>query len=232
MWGFAESIPLGFALAKIFARKFSEGKHNLANHENSEETIRRFLNPYDFGKKIRDLRLRKKISLVDLGKHTGLSASMLSQLENGKLVPTLPTLARISMVFDVGLDYFFADQRKSRMLSLVRKEDRIRFPERPDHPAPSYFFECLAFSTQEKSLQAYLAIFPRTEPAQRPVFHAHPGAEFLHVTQGKVAIQFGEDVYMLDEGDSVYFDGSEPHAYRGVDSGLNQAIVITAPPKA
>ncbi|MDZ7636940.1 MAG: XRE family transcriptional regulator [Bryobacterales bacterium] len=203
----------------------------MGKNENSEETIRRFLNPYDFGEKIRELRLRKKISLVDLGKHTGLSASMLSQLENGKLIPTLPTLARISMVFDVGLDSFFADRRKNRLISLVRKEDRIRFPERSDLPNPAYFFECLAFSTQEKSLQAYLASFPHAEESPKPNFHFHPGAEFLHVMRGKVSILFSEDRYVMEEGDSVYFDASEPHAYRGASEGANEAIVITTPPR-
>jgi transcriptional regulator with XRE-family HTH domain len=213
------------------AEIFSEDKATFARSENSEETIRRFLNPYDLGDKIRDLRLRKKISLVDLGKHTGLSASMLSQLENGKLIPTLPTLARISMVFDVGLDYFFADRRKNRLISLVRKEDRIRFPERSDVPEPSYFFECLAFSTQEKSLQAYVAEFPYREDDPRPNYHFHPGAEFLHVTVGRVGVLFNEDMYVLEEGDSVYFDASEPHAYRGIGEGANAAIVITTPPR-
>ncbi len=70
--------------------------------ETGEQTIGRALSSYELGSKLRQLRLKKKIALVDLGKHTGLSASMLSQLENGKLIPTLPTLARIAMVFDVG----------------------------------------------------------------------------------------------------------------------------------
>jgi transcriptional regulator with XRE-family HTH domain len=199
--------------------------------ESGEETIRRYLNPYEIGEKIRQLRMRKKISLVDMGKHSGLSASMLSQLENGKLIPTLPTLARVAMVFDVGLEYFFADRRKSRLLSLVRREDRIRFPERPDVPEPSYFFECLAFSTQEKSLQAYLAEFPDRPDNSQPAYHFHNGAEFLHVTSGSVVIEFNDEEYVLEEGDSVYFDPSEPHAYRGNSTGKNAAIVITTPPR-
>jgi transcriptional regulator with XRE-family HTH domain len=52
-------------------------------------------------------RLRKSMRLVELGKHTSLSAAMLSKLERGKLFPTLPTLIRIALVFGVGLEYFF-----------------------------------------------------------------------------------------------------------------------------
>lgn len=213
------------------ALDFSETKVSFEKNESGEETIRRFLNPYELGDKIRQLRMKKKISLVDLGKHSGLSASMLSQLENGKLIPTLPTLARVAMVFDVGLDYFFSDRRKMRLLSLVRKEDRIRFPERADTPDPTYFFECLAFSTQEKSLQAYLAEFPQRPANAQLSFHFHAGAEFVHVTSGAVVIEFQDEEFVLEEGDSVYFDPSEPHAYRGNSPGKNIAVVITTPPR-
>ena len=67
-------------------------------YESGPDTISRVLSAYDLGAKLRQLRMRKKIALTELGKHTGLSASMLSQLENGKLIPTLPTLARVAMV--------------------------------------------------------------------------------------------------------------------------------------
>src|SRR6201985_3341664 len=96
------------------------------------ETLTKGLNAYAIGGKVRALRLKKKMGLVELGRHTGLSAAMLSKLERGKLFPTLPTLLRIAIVFSVGLEYFFTDERKRRVVALVRKKDRLKFPERPD----------------------------------------------------------------------------------------------------
>src|SRR5450756_2732304 len=95
------------------------------------QTIVEGLRPYALGEKLRGLRLRKSMGLVELGKHTGLSAAMLSKLERGKLFPTLPTLLRIALVFGVGLEYFFTDERKRRVVGVVRREERVRFPERP-----------------------------------------------------------------------------------------------------
>lgn len=198
--------------------------------ETSEQTIQRVLSTYDIGSKLRQLRLKKKIALVDLGKHTGLSASMLSQLETGKMVPTLPTLARIAMVFDVGLDHFFDDRRRRKIFTVVRKTERIRFPERPDSPMPAYFFECLAFSAQEKGLQAYLASFPE-RTLEDSKAHMHEGAEFLYVTRGHLIVHCHNEDHELTEGDSVYFDASEPHSYRGLGADGAQAIVITTPPR-
>lgn len=198
--------------------------------ESSEGTVRRVLSAYDLGGKLRQLRLRKKIGLVDLGKHTGLSASMLSQLENGKLVPTLPTLARIAMVFDVSLDHFFGSKRGRTVFSVVRAAERIRFPDRAGATLPGFFFECLAFSTQNKSLQAYLAEFPYRK-AEEAVEHSHEGAEFLHMLEGSIVIRFADEEQKLRAGDSVYFDGSQPHCYRGATKKTARAIIITTPPR-
>ena len=174
--------------------------------------------------------MRKKIGLVDLGKHTGLSASMLSQLENGKLVPTLPTLARIAMVFDVGLDHFFADRKRRALFSVIRAGERMRFPDRADSPNPAWFFECLAFSTQEKSLQAYLTTFEPREP-EAVADHVHEGAEFIFVLEGELGVHYSDEETTLNAGDSVYFDASHPHGYRSIGTGHSRAIVITTPPR-
>ncbi len=208
----------------------NDDKDGFRHSENSEATIRRVLSSYDIGSKLRQLRAKKKIALVDLGKHTGLSASMISQLENGKLVPTLPTLARIAMVFDVGLDYFFSDKRRRRLFSIVRSNERMRFPERSDSPTPGYYFECLAFSAQDKSLQAYLAEFPAI-PADEATEHLHEGSEFLHVLEGTLQVCYQDDEYTLQTGDSVYFDSGVPHSYRGLGPGVCKAVVITTPPR-
>src|SRR5882672_12295938 len=114
------------------------------------EAISDGLERYAIGEKLRALRLRKSMGLVELAKHTGLSAALLSKLERGKLFPTLSTLLRIAMVYSVGLEYFFTDERKRRVVSVVRKEDRVRFPERPGTQEVPYFFECLDYKATER----------------------------------------------------------------------------------
>lgn len=210
----------------VYETGFTAGKKT----DGVDDTIKRALSSYDIGPKLRQLRLRKKIALTDLGKHTGLSASMLSQLENGKLVPTLPTLARIAMVFDVGLEHFFSDKRTRRVFTIVRSEDRLRFPELVDSPVPGYFFEVLAFGTPHKQMSAYLAEFPQraTDGARE---HFHDGSEFIHVQEGLLAITYQSEEHILRAGDSVYFDASEPHSYRGLSEHAAKAVVVTVPPR-
>jgi transcriptional regulator with XRE-family HTH domain len=229
-----EDVPVTikdtFSDTQQIGESLSGDKLSLLDSENSAETIRRALSAYEIGRKLKQLRLRKKIALVDLGKHTGLSASMLSQLENGKLVPTLPTLARIAMVFDVGVDHFFIDRRRKRTFALTRHNERIRFPERADAPRPNYFFECLAYAAQDKTMQAYLAEFPK-RTAEDVTEHYHDGSEFVHVLEGVLDLHYQDETHTLRAGDSVYFDSAEPHSYCGTSKTPAKAVVITAPPR-
>lgn len=202
-------------------------QNNLKNIEkHGTSSGGRSLAGYQIGAKLRRLRLRKKLGLVDLGKHTGLSASMLSQLENGKAIPTLPTLGRIALVFDIGLDYFFDNQRARRTFAITRGRERLRFPDRADNPVPAYFFEVLASGAKEKPISAYVAEFPPRNPDEVRE-HFHEGWELVHVLAGRLAIRFGAEEHVLEAGDSVYFDAVEPHAYRGESETPAQAIVIT-----
>ena len=191
------------------------------------ETLAEGLGRYAIGEKLRALRLKKKIGLVELGRHTGLSAAMLSKVERGKLYPTLPTLLRIALVFSVGLEYFFSDDQKRRVLAIVRRAERKRFPERPDGRDISFYFESLDFAAVERKWNAYYAEFQPLPPAKaRP--HHHPGVEFLSVLRGKLEMRIGTEEYVLDSGDSIYFDSSVPHSYRRISQKPCSAIVVTA----
>jgi transcriptional regulator with XRE-family HTH domain len=194
--------------------------------ETSLETIQRVLSSYELGRKLRQLRLRKKIALVDLAKHTGLSPSMLSQLETGKMIPTLPTLARIAMVFDVGMEHFFTEKRGTKLFAVVRAKERMRFPEKPEVSNPSYFFECLTFATQGKGLQAYLAEFPPRAPGKQSE-HLHDGLEFLFILEGALNIRYQEEDHELHAGDSLLLDASAPHHYHGAGKNGARAVVVT-----
>ena len=179
------------------------------------QTIEDNLRPYQIGPKLRALRLKKSMGLVELGKHTGLSPALLSKLERDKLYPTLPTLLRIALVFSVGLDYFFTDESRRHVASVVRKSERIRLPERPGAFEVAYHFESLDYKSNERRTNSYLAEFEEVDPDKlRP--HQHPGSEFLHVLKGKLGLKIGLNDYALESGDSIYFDPSVPHTYRRI----------------
>ena len=189
------------------------------------DTLDAGLRRYGIGEKMRALRLRKKMGLVELGQHTGLSPALLSKIERGRMFPTLPTLLRVALVFGVGLEHFFgAGQRPA--LAVVRADERQSFPERPGIPNPSYRFECLDYPVTDRRLNAYYAEF---EPAgeQAPDPHAHEGAEVVFVITGTLAIKVGGEEHLLKAGDSIYFDPAPAHTYRRVGNRPCRAVVVT-----
>src|ERR1700681_5053123 len=92
------------------------------------ETTERFIAEKHIGERIKRLRLKKSMGLVELGRHTGLSASFLSQLETGRVVPTLRNLARIAMVFSKDLSYFF-ETEPNALFRVHRRRERVRLPQ-------------------------------------------------------------------------------------------------------
>lgn len=190
------------------------------------DIIAESLKPFAIGEKLRTLRLRKKLGLVELGKHTGFSAALLSKLERGKLYPTLPTLVRIAAVFNVGLEYFFNDDRKRHVVSVVKKESRQRFPERPGTPDVSYFFEALDYPANSRKLNSYYAEFQKLAKEKlKP--HTHPGVELVYVLSGTLVVTIGGDPHKLSAGDSIYFDSGVPHTYWKGDESHCSALVVT-----
>jgi transcriptional regulator with XRE-family HTH domain len=191
------------------------------------ETLTTGLGHYKIGPKIRALRLQKRLGLVQLGKHTGLSPAMLSKIERGQVFPTLPTLLRIAMVFGVGLEHFFIESATRPAMAVIRKKDRLRLPDRPGQTAPSYFFESLDFPVTDRKMEAFYAEFPVQSQPSNP--HQHAGAELIYVIKGQLAVNLDGDDVALDEGDAMYFDSSAPHNYRREGRSVCAAIVVIAP---
>ena len=133
--------------------------------------LKKELDRYHFGDKLRQLRLRRKMGLVELSKHTGLSPALLSKLEHGKLYPTLPTLSRIALVFSVGLEHFFSDERQKHLFALARKKERLKFPEAPGLKEVAFQFESLDYpATEVQFVSCGFPEHPAGKDARTPAF--------------------------------------------------------------
>ena len=188
-------------------------------------TAERFITEKRLGDRIRRLRLKKSMGLVELGKHTGLSASYLSQLETGRVVPTLRNLARIAMVFSKDLSHFFENE-PAPMFRVHRKKDRVRMPQTGVEP-PAYTFESLGYMVPDRHMDPYFAEFLPLPENVEPKAHMHAGFEFLYVLAGEMALQHGDQEALLGVGDAVYFDASMTHSYRCVGSKPAEAVIVT-----
>src|SRR5687768_184419 len=168
--------------------------------ENGRRSLPEELRRYRVAAKVRKLRLRKKISLEELGRHTGLSPALLSKLEREQVMPTLTTLNRIALVFGVGLDSFFT--RDDPGATVIRAADRLRFPELQDDDRSAYDFESLDYLAGHREMNTYRAEFRPASGALRS--HAHEAAELLFVVSGELLVRVDGIDHLLSAGDSIY----------------------------
>ncbi|NDW52012.1 cupin domain-containing protein [Aliiroseovarius sp. PrR006] len=186
------------------------------------ETLSDQIEAYRIGPKLQRLRREKGLGLAQLGEHTGLSAGMLSKLERGILVPTLPTLVRISLVFGVGLDHFFAPEDAQPVCEFIPASDRLRLPVNgPDGVA--YLFESLDYPVKGRPLEAYVAEFP--EGAIPAPAHAHAGVELIYVLEGQVSVRVHGRRYDIATEDAFYFDAGFDHSYENTGEGDARALI-------
>jgi transcriptional regulator with XRE-family HTH domain len=198
------------------------GSNGLRNIHVDGEAAESFIAEKRIGERIKHLRLKKSMGLVELGRHTGLSASFLSQLETGRVVPTLRNLARIAMVFSKDLSYFF-DPEPQTLFRVHRRNERVRLPQ-TGADDPSYYFESLGYHVPDRQLDPYFAEFLPIKEGRAPRAHQHAGCEFLYLLSGTLDVRHGETMHHVEAGDAIYFDANTIHSY--VCSGKTPATAV------
>lgn len=203
----------------------SSDGNELRNLHVDGEAAESFIAEKRIGERIKHLRLKKSMGLVELGRHTGLSASFLSQLETGRVVPTLRNLARIAMVFSKDLSYFF-DPEPQTLFRVHRRNERVRLPQ-TGADDPSYFFESLGYHVPDRQLDPYFAEFLPMKEGRVARAHQHAGCEFLYLLSGTLDVRHGEATHHIEAGDAIYFDANTIHSYVCTGKTAATAVIVT-----
>jgi transcriptional regulator with XRE-family HTH domain len=179
------------------------------------------------GQRIRKLRLKRSMGLVELGKQTGLSASFLSQLETGRVVPTLKNLARICMVFGKDISYFFREDA-SNCFRVSTGKTRVRLV-RGNKYSPTLIAESLSALIPDRSIIPCLAEF--LPGADVEPFHAQrsPGIEFVYVIEGMIDISIDAAKHQLQIGDIAWIDANTSRQYQCSGDAPAKTMIVTFP---
>ena len=177
------------------------------------QTLQDGLTDYAIGAKMRALRLKKKMGLVELGKHTGLSPALLSKIERGRLFPTLPTLLRIALVFSVGLEFFFARRareaaRRGGAQGGARAAARAAGRARVAYDSSR--------STTRRPSGGSTRTTPSSSRCRRAAAAARPSGRRVHLRAAGHAERAHRRrrACARQRATPMYFDSSVPHAYR------------------
>ncbi len=197
-----------------------------------EKTIRAEVKALNLGKQIKKLRLSREMTLQDMSDLTGLSRPLLSQIENDKASPPIATLLKISHSLRVNISHFFQGSSfPPKKIALVRKKERKDAMRRVHEAADSvgYQYESLAYPMTDKHMNPFIMETGYREESEL-IFYNHPGEEFLFVMEGKLEFRAGNEIHLLEEGDSLYFDSSIPHAVRAAEKKAAKILAVLYSP--
>ena len=178
----------------------------------------------DIGPKIKKIRLQKGLKLKDVAKETGLSISLISQVENNNTSPSLSTLIKLANYLGTDTGFFLENPEKKKSATVCHKKDR-KFWTSNDK---KIFFELLNPSLRSKKMEIVFATVKRFETP--PEKYTHEGEEFGLVLKGQIQVEVGDESYVLNEGDTIYFKSTLPHAIYGIAPGDSEIIWVTSPP--
>ncbi len=192
------------------------------------EKIKKVLKDLGIGKKIKKLRQEKGLTLQELSEKTGLSKGLISQIENEQVSPPISTLMKIANGLNVEISYFFEQDEPTEKITVVRKNERISSGRRgiKGNINIGYSYELLAHKRPHKHMEPFLVTF---EPKERDdvIMFNHEGEEFHFVLEGKLEmIAENHEPIILEEGDSLYFDSSIPHGFRGLEGKPAKTLTI------
>jgi transcriptional regulator with XRE-family HTH domain len=181
------------------------------------------------GRKIRDLRKKAGFVLQDLSDQTGLSKPLLSQIEREVVSPPIATLLKISKALNVNLSFFFQDSDPEEKVVLVRRDESKVIDSRYfGRDESGYYYEALAYKKSKKYMEPFLVEFKRKR-ADKLSYFSHEGEEFIYLLEGKLEFRTENEQYVLNPGDSLYFESSIPHAYRALERKNAKALTVVYP---
>ena len=189
------------------------------------QDVKEELKELNLGQKIKTLRQRKGLSLQQMADKSSLSVPLLSQIESEVVAPPVATLLKISRALNVNIGYFFQEEESGKRAVIVRKNERKQIFRRI-HEDPSkvgYYYESLAYPKADKHMEPFQVQF-EVKKKEDLIFFNHKGEEFVFVLEGQLECSYEDEIFLLDPGDSLYFDSSFPHAFRAV--GKKNALAI------
>lgn len=173
--------------------------------------------------KLKDIRKEKNITLQELAETAGVSKGMLSQVENNRTIPSLSVFFKIIQSLKIDLNSFFQNFNMAEESKVIFKKADQYQPFEKENSIGFHYQRILSSSIGEHYLDfVLLTLMPN---AQRESVQTD-GYEFKYILSGKVEYTIGEEVFIMEPGDSIFFDAIEPHNLKNLGDTAAQLLVI------
>ena len=177
------------------------------------------------GERIKTIRSQRGLSLEDLASRTGYDVAMLRQIEEDMVSPPLGVMVKLSKALEMKMGYLISSG-ESRPYSVIRKADRKPISRYASKKGVKYgyAYESLAPQKKDRSMEPFLVTL---EPAdEEPEMSTHDGEEFIFVLDGEMEVRIGEDTQILEPGDCIYYDSTEPHVVKTRGDKITRILAV------
>ena len=180
---------------------------------------------YKLGAQLRAIRKKRNLTGKMVAGKARLSTSLLSQIENNRISPSLDTLLKLLEVYGISPNEFFKNYETDSTVEIIKKEAREIFNRK------NYKYEKLSGNSQNKGKYSFNAFSLELEPGSTrgDYKNGHIGRELGIVISGKASLIYGEKEYEINKGDTVSFFSQIPHVLKNSSKQLFQAYWIVTP---
>jgi transcriptional regulator with XRE-family HTH domain len=167
------------------------------------------------GVRFKDLRKTMGLSMKQLAEATNLSTPLFSRIENGLIMPSIPTLQLIADHLKVDIGYFFKQEEGTGYVITRRGTRAVSHSKRLCDKKPVYDLELLAAGMLNPFMEPCI-VTALGRPEDDFELAKHDGQEFIYVLAGRLELSLGKKKFVLDPGDAAYFIGEIPHGGKSV----------------
>jgi len=173
--------------------------------------------------KLKDIRKEKNITLQELAEAAGVTKGMLSQVENNRTIPSLTVFLNIIKSLHVDINDFFQDFTTAQDSKVIFKKATQYQAFEKENTIGFHYQRIMSSAINEYHVDfVLLTLMPN---AQRAMVQTD-AYEFKYILKGKVEYTIGEEVFIMEAGDSIFFDATEPHNPKNLGDTDAQLLVI------
>lgn len=185
------------------------------------------------GEKIKNIRESQQLTIEEVAERSGVDMGQIQRIENNKDFPSLAPLIKIARVLGVRLGTFLDDQTELGPVISRKKESNsaigISFSNNATQSRKHMSYQSLSQDKSGRHMEPFLIDIESSEGADF-IMSTHEGEEFIYVLEGIVEINYGKKTYILEEGDSIYYDSIVAHHVHAANGGTARILGVIYTP--
>ena len=176
------------------------------------------------GVRVKEHRRESGLTQKKLAEATGLSPGLLSRIENGLAMPSIPTLQIISNTLKTEIGYFFKDGEEGGYVVTHPGQRRVVVSRSGPHGKLAYELELLAEGMNNPFMEPAIVMHVGKEGEVEA--RTHDGQEFMYVLEGRMKLTLGAKDFILKQGNAAYWNGNVPHKGIGLGRKMAKALHV------